>query len=89
MKRTPIRRVSTKRAKQLKEYMVLRSDYLAAHRTCELCKCAQSKDIHHRAGRVGTRLNDTSLFMALCRECHDWVHSNPAVSYEKGYLLRK
>ncbi len=36
MKRTPIRRVSTKRAKQLREYAKLRSLFLQAHPYCQV-----------------------------------------------------
>ena len=27
------------------------------------------------------------FFMNLCRDCHDWVHDNPAEAAAKGYLL--
>jgi hypothetical protein len=89
MKRTPIRRVSTKRAKQLREYFVIRENYLAEHRLCNVCKSSKATDIHHLRGRVGTRLNDTQYFMAVCRSCHDEIHHNPRWAYENGLLLTK
>lgn len=89
MKRTPLRRVSSKRSKQLKEYLVLRADYLASHRLCEVCKTSKATDIHHRKGRTGTRLNDTQYFIAVCRDCHNQIHDNPKWAYETGLLLSK
>lgn len=88
-RRKPIRRVSVKRMAQLKEYYILRNDYLAEHRRCELCGIAQAQDIHHRAGRVGSKLNDVSLFLAVCRPCHDFIHNNPKQAYAMGHLIAK
>lgn len=89
MKRTSLRRVSSKRSKQLKEYFVLRADYLEEHRLCEVCKTSKATDIHHRKGRAGTRLNDTQYFIAVCRDCHNQIHDNPKWAYETGLLLSK
>ena len=89
MKRSPLRRTSTKRAKQLKEYFKLRADYLEEHRLCGVCKTAKATDIHHRKGRTGARLNDTTFFVAVCRQCHDEIHHNPKWAYETGLLLTK
>jgi hypothetical protein len=64
MKRTPLKRVSTKRSKELKEYAKLRKAYLEAHPYCEVYLAENglkyegkpidaplATDIHHRRGR--------------------------------------
>ena len=43
-------------------------------------------DIHHKAGR-GRFYLDVSTFMAVCRECHDYIHKWPKESREKGWLI--
>jgi len=104
MKRTPLRKVSTKRALELKEYSKLRKAYLVDHPYCEVwlrehateCLktagingCPEATDIHHRKGRVGKMLLDTQYWLAVSREMHDNIHRNPKWAYAKGYLLLK
>lgn len=85
-RRKPIRRVSVKRMAQLKEYYILRNDYLSEHRKCELCGMAKAQDIHHKFGRIGNKLNDVTMFMAVCRDCHSHIHANPSWAREAGFL---
>jgi len=89
MRRTPLRRVSAKRRKLLSLYSDLRKTYLQSNEVCEVCKENEATDIHHKLplGRGG-KLNDTSIFLAVCRVCHDHIHSNPKWAEEKGYLLK-
>src|SRR5690349_16730294 len=46
----------------------------------------RSTEIHHRKGR-GKYLLDTSTWYAVSTKTHDWIHANPAESYEKGWML--
>lgn len=84
-KKKGLRRASKKQSAALATYYVLRTNYLEAHPLCELCP-NKSKDIHHKAGR-GIHLNDVSLFQALCRPCHDYIHQHPAWARAHHYLL--
>lgn len=50
-------------------------------------------DVHHRVtkGMGGTK-NEYIAFglanlVSLCRECHTWVHANPAEAYRQGFLV--
>jgi HNH endonuclease len=43
---------------------------------------------HHRLRRGQGGTNDLSNLLALCRPCHDTVHRYPALSYQRGWLLR-
>ncbi len=44
-------------------------------------------EVHHKRGRVGSLLTDPSLFMAVSRTGHEWIHFNTGESYAKGYML--
>lgn len=45
-----------------------------------------STEIHHKKGR-GRYLLDASTWMAVSEAGHKWIHANPKISYEKGYML--
>ncbi len=45
---------------------------------------AGSEDIHHKAGRLGPLLRDQRHWLAICRECHDWIHANGAAARKLG-----
>lgn len=81
-----LKAVSKKRAANLREYGVLRKDYLLEHECCERCGYNGDLDIHHKAGRNGRLLNDTGKWAALCRLCHSWVHQFPNMARKTGFL---
>jgi hypothetical protein len=93
MKRTPLKRktrlrpVSTKRRKALKVYSSLRSEFLDKFKVCIVCVDKASTDIHHMDGRHNARLNNTLLWLPVCRRCHDLIHANPSWARENGYLV--
>lgn len=87
IRRTPIRKVSSKRAKQLRCYRLLRDAYLEAHQVCQFPLCnAHSVDLHHRAKRHGDNLNNVDEFRALCRYHHTYCHEHPAEARRLGLL---
>lgn len=43
---------------------------------------------HHKQGR-GAQLNNASLILDVCRECHDYIHAHPTESYEHGWLIKR
>jgi 5-methylcytosine-specific restriction endonuclease McrA len=89
LRRTPLRRVSKKRAEALKVYRVNKASYLLANPFCQVCETEKAIDIHHKLslGRGG-KLNDTTIFMAVCRSCHNQIHNNPKWALLNNYLLR-
>lgn len=87
MKRTPIRRVSKKRAKQNAEYMKLRKKFLEDHPVCQICNDEVANQIHHTNKRNGTRLNDQKYWMALGIRCHIYIHTHPEAARKEGWLL--
>lgn len=66
-----------------REKVILRSG-----RVCEarLKPCTgAATQLHHRQ-RAGRRDTVDNL-MHICASCHEWIHRNPAVSYESGHLV--
>ncbi len=84
--RTPIRRVSSKRSKQLREYTKRRAIFLAANPLCAVYKDLRSAEVHHVAGRIGEKLNDEKDWLAVSRAGHVWIHNNPRQARELGLL---
>lgn len=75
-----MKRVSTTRAKQLREYAKLKREYL---KVCCFCwGCAKwlapdQRELHHRFGRVGRLLTWVRGFTCVCAKCHSLVHTMP------------
>lgn len=85
----PVAPVSTKQKKRLAKYAIVRAEYLAGHPYCEArigytCR-GKAVDIHHKRGRLGDLLTDTSHFLALCRECHEYIEFRPEWAKEVGF----
>jgi hypothetical protein len=87
LKRSPLRRRSKKRARLVARYTPLATMYLKDHSWCQVCGKAPAFQIHHRAGRIGERLNDVSMWLAVCLDCHDRIHRHGAWAREQGYLI--
>ena len=81
-----MRKISKKRAKQLKEYSKLRAEHLKDNYLCDVCGC-EATEIHHKNKRSGDRLLDNLYFMSVCRRCHQHIHLNPQQSRDKGYMI--
>lgn len=77
--------------KRLAKYALVRAEYLHEHPYCEagLCRGSMATEIHHRAGKIGDLLTDKSKLIAVCRECHQWIHENDAEARERGLLLSR
>ena len=54
----------------------------------------EATDVHHRQPRkMGGTSNEYIAFglanlVSLCRRCHDLIHSEPALAYDSGWLVR-
>jgi hypothetical protein len=82
-----IKSVSDKKLQELKEYRIVRDRYLKENPVCEFVGC-ESRDVelHHKKSRE-YYLCDVSIFMAVCRVHHNWIHNNDEKSRELGYIL--
>ena len=85
-RKTPLRRISKRRAKEMKEYGILRKEFLEKLPMCEVCMKAASTDVHHKAKR-GKNYLEVDTWLSTCRSCHDKIHREPAWAREKGYLI--
>jgi len=92
LKRTPLKRVSKRRAGELRHYSKARAVFLAAHPFCLCCNARnlntrKATDIHHKAGRNHAMLNDEAHWLPVCRDCHDTIHRHPAWARAMGFLI--
>lgn len=85
VRKTPLRKASPKRSKELALYRKERDAWLAVNNRCIICGWV-SHDVHHRAGRNGKRLRDQSEWLAVCRYCHCWIHNFPKSARLNGWL---
>jgi hypothetical protein len=86
-----IPRVSAKRAKKDAEYSKLRQRYLTENPLCmiKVNGCTNgATDVHHTY--AGTNREAfylvQSTWKAVCRNCHDFIHMNPKIAREMGWL---
>ncbi len=49
-------------------------------------QCPRATECHHRNGRTGTNYLDTSTWMAVSRQGHEWIHQHPSQARAKGYI---
>ena len=92
MKKTPLRRASKKRAKELATYYVLKKAMLAKRPFCEypstngLPACTNlANDIHHIRGR-GRKLNNVLYWLPICAEHHRYLHEHGKEARKLGLL---
>ena len=78
--------MSKKRAKEVKEYMKLRQDFLEEFPFCEVCNKKQSTDVHHKDKR-GKNFLEKDTWLSVCRACHQIIHANPSWARENDYLI--
>jgi hypothetical protein len=83
---------SEKHLEKLKEYRIVRDQYMKMHPKCEcngrIPGCTGlSEDLHHAKGR-GQFLSDLRYFKALSRHCHVWVGENPLEAIGIGLLFK-
>jgi hypothetical protein len=91
----PIRQHSEKRKSESHLYSKKRKTFLlkpenkycpvASHIFNQVQLCAE---VHHKAGRKGKLLNYVPLWLAVCRDGHNWIHDNPKEAYQLGFLIR-
>jgi len=82
-----IKGMSKKRAKDSKEYTTLRELFLK-DKICQVNQDARAEEVHHiYSGKDrNTHYLDVNTWLAVCRECHRYIHANPIWARENGYL---
>ena len=82
-----LKKVSKKMAKTNSEYSKLRLEYLYKYPMCQakIFECTlKATDIHHKQGRGKYHL-DTSTWLSVCRNCHNYIEHHPEEAKELGY----
>lgn len=72
-------------------YSVARKQFLTSRPYCyaALEGCSKhSTDVHHKAGRNRQYLNQDT-WLAVCRNCHQWIELNPAKAKELGFSISR
>lgn len=69
-----------------RETLTRRSDGL-----CERCGAGGPTEVHHRRGRAvrDAHTHCPCNCVRLCRTCHAWAHSHPAVARQEGMILHR
>ena len=85
---TRIKPVSDKRAKQKAAYLLARNIFLMedCNRYCPVTG-KPTTEIHHTNGRENERLLDRKYWIAVSREGHLFIHSNPKEARQNGWLI--
>lgn len=81
--------VSPKQLERQKEYRRVRDIFMADHPVCQAKQIGctrEATDCHHVLGKTSSLLTDARYFKALCRNCHNWTHDNPAEARKLGLL---
>jgi hypothetical protein len=83
--------VSSKRKKKDQEYLKLRERYLTQNHLCmvKVNGCTNgATDVHHTyagSNRDAFYLVQ-STWLAVCRNCHDWIHAHPTEARTMNWL---
>lgn len=85
-RKTWIRRVSRKRKQQNDDYLELRREFLEENPVCQVCRSDNSSEVHHQRGKEGRWLTETAEFLAVCRDCHEFIEQNRDWAARTGYL---
>jgi hypothetical protein len=93
LRRTPIKSRSKKETERLRRYNRAREIVMeAAQGMCEAAtmRCVgPAGQVHHRKGRDGDLVDNVDYLIAVCYACHDYIHSHPHESYERGWMIRR
>lgn len=87
-----IPKVSVKQGRENREYGKAASRFKKNNPVCqarlECCK-GFTEETHHMAGRIGANMLDESLWLAVCRPCHEWIERFPLKAKAMGLSLRR
>lgn len=84
-RKTRLKPMSAKMAERLKEYRIVRDEYMRMYPNCKICG-KTPVELHHKKPRAYF-LTDVSIFMSVCRSCHTRIESHDAWARENGYKL--
>ena len=82
--RKPSKRKSQRQIDRDRIYITIATRFMLDHPICEACRKVRpgkplrwTDHIHHKHGKIVDLLFNERLFIAVCRDCHRWIHDNP------------
>lgn len=81
---------SKKREREERIYSVERLIFLSENPKCQcgLDGCTGlSTEVHHKKGRRGRLLMDKRFWLAVCRNCHDYITEHSKQAIKLGFSL--
>ena len=91
--RRPIARVSKRQSARKRLYAAMAHRFKLDHPLCQACPKVRpgkpqrwTDDVHHSHGKIGELLFYVPWFVAVCRECHNWIGNHPAAARKLGLL---
>ena len=91
---TIIPKRSKKRSKQERAYIAANKVFLMLERN-KFCPVmaklknatVRATEVHHVQGRENEMLLDQKFWLAVSREGHQWIHNNPEIAREEGWMI--
>jgi hypothetical protein len=83
---TPPRKISARRAANLREYAKIKVIGPCQAEFAPLCT-GKAVEKHHLRGRDGDRLTDEKFIIGVCGPCHRAIHAQPGKAIAAGLLL--
>ncbi len=74
------------------DYTKKRRKFLKDNPIChaKIHKCSlHATDFHHKHGRIGDNMFETTHCLSVCRSCHNWIENNPEESKELGFSTNR
>lgn len=82
----PVKKVTEKRAKQNREYLEMREQFLEQYPVCQVKNCqAKATEVHHIQGRANDLLTNPENFLAICSEHHIFYTKHSKEAIENNY----
>ena len=89
----PIKKISDKQKEIIDEYKIVRDAYMKKNIVCEanFIGCTGlATQCHHKIPKHSKKTwLDDSEFMAVCFNCHDYIHVHDEEARKLGYLKSK
>lgn len=95
-KRTPLKKQSKARAREMAIYHQEKNEWLLRpeNAACAICLCLgvtpkAATEVHHKNGRIGRLLRYQPWWIPSCRSCRDVPHDRPNWARDMGILGEK
>jgi len=88
VKRSPINRMSNKRAIQERQYNK-RVKIWKVGKMCAVYPYLPCVDNHHRKGREGDMLLNEKYWLPVSREGHNFINQFPDIARERGWIINR